>query len=601
MSEDQKQDRENVSEEKNDGVSGTEKEKITEAGTESAFGEKKEKVPEGRKKDKSSGEKKKQAPEGKKENASKGTKDKASGEEKDGVSGEKKVVTKYDLKVQRRQQEKAREDREKKVGTGVLVAVLVVLAVFVLSFPIRSMITLNRTYISVNGEKLTEVEYDYYYYTAMNNFANTYSAYLSYFGLDLSGDLSQQSYSNTLSWKDHFDELAVENIKLSKSLKADAEAAGFTYDVAEDYERFVTQQQAAAEAAGMSFREYLQSAFGPYATLERIKPCVEDALYVAAYHDKLSDDMIPGDEEIQAVYEGDTASYDSVDYRVLTFNAELPTEPTDLADPDAEPLEEGQTYTPSDAEVEKAMKDAKALADEAVKTVKTKGDLIENVLQSAASTTVREWLFDDARKAGDTVVLEDETGHRYYCLAFEKRYRDETATADVRIMVASEEEEAQEIYEAWKGGEATEESFIALCDGEYYDYAVADGGLIEGFAPTEDIYEELLDWIFAEGRAKGDCEVVTVPETASFVVYYAGEGRPQWYLTIRNNLRSQALDEYTTALTEKCEVSDPAGHLNYIKVYEEEAAASAAAQESSEAADGSSSAESEGGESGSAE
>lgn len=600
MSEDQKQDRENVSEEKNDGVSGTEKEKVTEAGTESASAEKKEKASEG-KKDKSSGEKKKQATEGKKENASKGTKDKASEEEKDGVSEEKKVVTKYDLKVQRRQQEKAREAREKKVGTGILVAVLAVLVVFVLSFPIRSIITLNRTYISVDGEKITEVEYDYYYYTAMNNFVNTYSAYLSYFGLDLSGDLSQQPYSSTLSWKDHFDELAVDNIKLSKSLKADAEAAGFTYDITEDYERFVTQQQAAAETAGMSFGEYCKAAFGPYATLKRIKPYVEDALYVSAYHEKLSDDMIPGDEEIQSVYEENPASYDSVDYRILTFDAELPTEPTDLADPDAEPLEEGQTYTPSDAEVEKAMEDAKVLADEAVKTVKTKGDLMENIRRSGTSTVIREWLFDDARKAGDTVVLEDETNNRYYCLAFEKRYRDETATADVRIMVVPEEEEAQEIYETWSGGEATEDSFIALCDGEYYNYAVADGGLMEGITPTEDIYEELLDWIFAEGRTKGDCEVVTVPETASFVVYYIGEGRPQWFITIRNNLRSEALEEYTTALTEKCEVSDPAGNLNYIKVYEEEAAASAAAQESSEAAEGSSSAESESGESSSAE
>lgn len=522
----------------------------------------------------------------KKVNASAEKQDSVSVEKQDGVSEEKKIVTKYDLKMQRRQQEREREAREKRVSTGITVAVLVVLAAFVLSFPIRSIITLNRTYITVGGEKLTQVEYDYYYYTALNNYINSYSMYLSYFGLDLSGDLSQQAYSDTLSWKDHFDEMAVDNIKFGKSLKADAKAAGFTYDVTQDYERFVTQQKAAAKAAGMSLRDYCKGAFGPYATLKRIKPCVEDALYVAAYYDKLSEDLTPGDEEIETVYDGDPESYDSVDYRILSFNAELPTEPTDLADPDAEPLEEGQTYTPSDAEVEKAMADAKALADEAVKTVKTEGDLMENIKRISTASAIRDWLFDGARKAGDTTVVEDATYNRYFCLAFEKRYRDETATADVRVMVVPDEEEALGIYGTWNSGEATEESFGALCDGEYYDYSVGEGGLIEGVTRSGDMFEELIDWIFAEGRKGGDCEVVTVPDVASFIVYYVGVGHPEWYITIRNDLLRDALDEYTEALKKECEVSDPAGNLNYIKVYEAEAAA----QESGENAEGSSSA-----------
>ena len=521
----------------------------------------------------------------KKMNASAENQDSVAAETQDSVSEEKKIVTKYDLKMQRRQLEREREAREKRVGTGITVAVLVVLVAFVLSFPIRSIVTLNRTYITVGGEKLTQVEYDYYYYTALNNYVNSYSMYLSYFGLDLSGDLSQQAYSDTLSWKDHFDEMAVDNIKFGKSLKADAQAAGFTYDVTQEYERFVAQQKAAAEAAGMSVGDYCKGAFGPYATLKRIKPYVEDALYVSAYYDKLSKDLVPGNEEIESVYEEDPDSYDSVDYRILSFDAELPTEPTDLADPDAEPFEEGQTYTPSDAEVEKAMADAKALAEEALKTIKTQGDLMENIKRISAASAIREWLFDSARTSGNTTVLEDTTYNRYYCLAFEKRYRDETATADVRVMVVPDEEEALGIYGTWNSGEATEESFGALCDGEYYDYAVAEGGLIEGVSPSEDMFEELTDWIFAQERTPGDCGVVNVPNVASFVVYYIGVGHPEWYITIQSDLLNDALNEYTDALKEKCEVSDPAGNLNYIKVYE------AAAQESGEDAEGSSSAE----------
>lgn len=481
-------------------------------------------------------------------------------------ASEEKVMTKYDLKMQKRQKEKEKAARDQKIATGVTVIILAALVCFVLSFPIRNMIAMNRTYISVGGENLTQVEFDYGYYTVVNNYISSYSAFLGYFGLDTSKDLSEQTYMGEMTWKDYFEEMAVDSIKRNKALKADGKAAGFEYDTTADYERFVSKQKEAAKAAGKSTGEYIKQAFGPYATLKRIKPFVEEAFYVAAYHEKLSKDRTPSAEEVEAVYAEDPAEYDSVDYRILQFDAVLPTEPTDLADPDAEPAGEDEEYTPSDAEVEKAMADAKAEADAALKKVKTEGNLIENVKGSAANSAIRDWLFDDGRKAGDTAVLKDSYEDRYYCVEFEKRYRDETPTADVRIMIAEDEEKALGIYGTWNSGAATEESFEELCDGEYYDYAVADGGLIKGISRTEDMYEELLNWIFAEGRVKGDCEVVNIPDTASLVVYYVGEGKPEWYNTIESDLMNEAVDEYEDGLTEACEVSDPDGNLNYIRI-----------------------------------
>lgn len=496
-------------------------------------------------------------------------------------ASQEKVMTKYDRKMQRRQEEKERAAREKAIGTGILVVVLVALVCFVLSFPIRSFITVNREFINVGGEKVTQVEFDYSYYTVVNNYINTYSQYLSYFGLDTSKDLSAQTYSGEMTWQDYFQEMTVDSIQRSKSLKADGQAAGFVHDTGVEYERFVTQQKEAAKAAGVNLNTYLKQAFGPYASLKRIQPYVEEALYVAAYYDKLSEDMTPTADAIEAAYAENPASYDSVDYRIQQFEAELPTEPTDLADPDAEPASEDQAYEPSEAEVKKAMADAKALADAALASIRTKGDLIERIQRSSTNSVIRDWLFDDSRKAGDTEVLEDTSNNRYYCIAFEKRYRDETPTADVRVMMAQDEEEALGIYGTWNSGAKTEESFTELCNGEYYDYAVAEGGLIEGIASTEDMYEELMDWIFAEGRAEGDCEVITIPDTASFVVYYVGQGQPEWYNTIESSLRSETLGEYVDTVQEKCEVKDPSENLNYLKI---RAAQEAAAQEAQESA-----------------
>ena len=51
---------------------------------------------------------------------------------------QEKVMTKYDRKMQRREEEKRRAKKEKVTGTVALIAILVALVCFVLSFPMLS-------------------------------------------------------------------------------------------------------------------------------------------------------------------------------------------------------------------------------------------------------------------------------------------------------------------------------------------------------------------------------------------------------------------------------------------------------------------------------
>ena len=498
-----------------------------------------------------------------------------------------KVITKYDLKVQRRKEEKEREERAKKVSTTTTIVILVALVCLVLSFPIRTYLTLHKTFVKVGNDDVTKVEFDYSYYTVVNNYVNSYGSYLSMFGLDPSKDLASQAYSTTMSWQDYFQEATVDNLRRSKGLKADAIANGFTYDTKEELDRYIAQMKTGAQSQGLSLTKYLQQLFGPYATLDRVKPYMEEAIFVSKYNDKLSGDFTPSKEEIDAKYAEDPKNYDTVEYKILSFDAEFPTEPTELALPEEEReytdnADGTKTYKPSDAEKEKAMADAKAKADAALTKVKTEGEEVKGLLYGSMNTVIRDWLYDDGRKAGNTSVMEDTSMNRYYCVEFEKRYRDESATANVRILIGNDEADAQAIYDKWKSGSASEEYFIELCDGEYIDRSVDEGGLLEGVSPTQDLYEELMEWIFAEGRKAGDCEIVNVDGTASFVVYYSGEGDPAWYNTIKKNLRNDALNKYVDELKEKCEVQDPDKNLKYIEIRAAEAAAaeaSAAAQE----------------------
>lgn len=291
-----------------------------------------------------------------------------------------KIVTKYDLKMQRRKEQKEREAKEEKISRITGIVIVVALVCIVASFPIRNYLTVNGTYVTVNGEKISRVEFDFNYNVARSNYLNQYGAYLSYFGLDMTRDLDTQMYSDTLTWGDFFDQMAIQTIARNQGLKKEAQAAGFTWDVEADYEEFLEALKEAASEAGTTVKNYMKDMYGPYAAESRVRPYMEDSFYVSAYSESIADNLMPSQEEIQSYYKENKENYDSVDYYSQVINAELPTEPTELADPvDSEEDgaesgdESGETaYQPSEAEIAAAMEEVKTEANELVKIIQTK-------------------------------------------------------------------------------------------------------------------------------------------------------------------------------------------------------------------------------------
>mgnify|MGYP000478311579 CR=1 FL=1 len=505
---------------------------------------------------------------------------------------EQKVMTNYDRKVQKRKEQKEKEKKEERISTAVGIVFLVALVCLVASFPIRTYLATHETYVVVNGEAVNKVEFDYQYNLTKNNYITQYGSYLTYFGLDTSKDLSTQMYSDTLSWQDYFEQMAVENLKQSKAMKAAADAEGFTYDTTDEYNTFKETIKTSAASAGISEKEYVRSVYGSYATMTRIEQYVKNDMVMNAYYEKLQEDNAPSDDEIQSYYDENKASYDSVDYRLTTIEAELPTEPTELADPvdettatetatatdgtnTTDATASGSTdtaYQPSDAEIAKAMEDAKALADDAEKTVASAGDVHENEKKSSVNYLISDWLFDDARKAGDTTVITNDNSHCYYVVAFEQRYLDETLSANVRVIIPTEDKTGEEILDEWKSGAATEDSFAELCRKYTQDTSAAEnGGLFEQVTKTG-MTEELSSWIFDSSRQAGDTVAITVSDT-TYVLYYIGQDQAEWKINIKNTLVSQAMTKYIDDITADITVEDPKGKLNYLKVQAEESAA----------------------------
>jgi len=482
---------------------------------------------------------------------------------KDVVTGqnEEKKMTKYDQKLQKRKEAQAKAKKQNKIEKLIWVLVAIAFVALVASFPISKYLAKNETIATINGEEVKRVEFDYHFYVTKNNYESNYGSYMSSFGIDLSSNLDTQMFSETLSFQDYFEKEAISGIISARALRAEAEAAGFTADVSEDLQLYKDSIKEQAKASNVSVKKYVQAMYGPYATVNEAYEMIEKALYVSAYLQKIQDDNAPTDADIQAYYEANKVNYDSVDYYIVTVEAQLPT------DSETEATEE---------EITVAMENAKIAAETEVETVTTMGELKENVIYNEVPAVYGQWLFDEARKEGDTTVVEDTTNNAYHVLSFVKRYLDETPTADVRVII---NEQGQSILDEWKNGEATEESFAVLAD-KYNnpDTFSAEGGLCQAVTPsgTEDV---LADWLFEEGRAAGDTTVITSTDGSTYIMYFVGNNEPEWKISINAEILEDMVTKYIQEAGAGYEVKAVNGNLKYM---EKEAAAGAEAETTAE-------------------
>ncbi|MCI8935709.1 MAG: peptidyl-prolyl cis-trans isomerase [Lachnospiraceae bacterium] len=364
------------------------------------------------------------------------------------VKTQQKVQTKYDRKMEARRQQKLKDERQAKL-TKMIAAVVGIVIVAAIVFSIVSPIikknqTLSGTYVKVGEHELTKLEYDYYYETTVNNYLNSMSSILPYLGLDTSGDFSKQQYTETMTWKDLFDEMTVEQIKQTKALADDAAKSGFTYDTAEEYENFLAEFKAAADSAGTNVNEFYKMNFGTYATEKNVEAFVKEGMVANAYYDELLETNAPLEEEIKAYYEEHKRDYDKVDYRSFAFTSELSAEATE--DETNAAMSELETKAQAMMEarqnggdfeelcIENASEDTKASYEDA----ETEYSLSEGKYSTGIPTVVADWLYEDGRKEGDLTILKDEDNRQYYVVEFMNRYYDEADDANISSTMANQ-------------------------------------------------------------------------------------------------------------------------------------------------------------------
>lgn len=362
-----------------------------------------------------------------------------------------KVMTRYDRKMERRRKEQEKEARAKKYRKITGIVLLVCLVVLVLGSIGTSLLrrynTFHGTYVKVGNHELTKLEYDYYYNSYVNNYLSSYSYLLSYMGLDTTQDFDEQEYSDTMTWKDFFDQMTVGQIQEVKALVDDAVANGFVYDDTEDYESFLANVKTNIASAGVTESKYYKDVYGEYATENRVKGFVKETLLASAYYEKLTEDNVPAQEEIDEYYAENKDDYDTVTYRSFTFSSDEVTESSEEADrieavallqesaeEFAERLEAGEDFNALCAEY---TEDEEAKAD--YEDAEQDASLSEDTSYSGVNYVFADWMFDEARTEGEIEVIPDEENARCYVVKFEGRNKDEeTVNQEISDMLASE-------------------------------------------------------------------------------------------------------------------------------------------------------------------
>ncbi len=369
--------------------------------------------------------------------------------------GPEKVVTRYDRRMEARKREKEKEARENRFFHTLFVVLCAgVVGGFLLTVAFglyRRYSATHSAYVRIGDWELTEAQYGYYYKTTSDAFIADSSMYLSLLGLDTSRDFSDQPYTEDMTWKDFFDEQTVDALKRQKAVLDDAGAKGFAFDTQSGYDSFVTTMEQEASTAGESLESYYKTKYGKYATAEIVEPLVKRGLLEDAYYEELVSRNQPSDEDVEAYYQENRQSLDTVDYRVYTFKAPELGEDEERTDEEEQNifaemelqakgmlsrLEEGEDFRELCAEYEGSDTGVDYLDEE------TDLSFSDDTSYSLAPAAIRDWLFDDAREEGDTAALPDEENLRYYVVRFIERGYDSSKDEQIASQLATEGAEA---------------------------------------------------------------------------------------------------------------------------------------------------------------
>ena len=493
-----------------------------------------------------------------------------------------------DPKAVRAAEEKAKQRKSNILYISVAVA-FVLVAAFVLIWN-SAALQRSKTALTIGETKYTTAQVQYAYYAAYNDVRS--SSYVSYMGLDTSKSLSSQTLSDTakallgvtdqgsLTWSQYLLNKAKSDLQATQSLRAAADKENYTWTdhMQTEYDKLVDTVKSAAKTAGYSYKNYVKAMYGSLVTPGVFEDMAKTSILLSDYQNDYKDSLTYTDEEISQYYEDHKSTFDVAAYDYIRFTGSA------ASTKDAS----GNTVEPTGEQTQAAKDAAKAAADAALarfqngedlETISKDYDIASFVTQDEGSNgtdTVSAWVFDITRTPGESAVIDD--GTNYYVVHFKSMSRQEYNTIDVRHILArvdsssldkksdtyeqdladlkaQKKAEAEKIYQEWKDGDATEESFAALAD--KYSADSPEGGLYTQVYHNM-MVTEFNDWCFDTARQPGDTGIVETTY-GYHIMYFVGQDLPYWRVRVTNTLKTNDFNDWYKGLQQDYTVTEGSG------------------------------------------
>lgn len=455
------------------------------------------------------------------------------------------------LQEQQKQQKKAKVRKGIAWASGVAIVGLLGFAGLFASGVLQR----NMTAMTVGGHKVTALEYQYYY----DQIRGEMLSYGSQLGLT-DATLDDTMMSEDQTYGDYFREQTESNLSNIYALYSEAQAQG--HKMSEkgqaSYDSNMTAIEDAAKAQKMSANKFVKTMTG--ISLAEYKKYSWNAALGQDYYDNTQAKDEYTQQEMDAYYKEHAGDYDKADYRLFHSyftagdTAEQTTKNKEEAKKNADAFLAAITDEKSFAQL------ARQYAPEDSKEDYAEDDsTLEKGVALNSSGVVADWVQDPARKPGDKAVLEIENNN-YSVVYFVERYMDpaiEGNSVDVRhilLKTEGQEEEAvktqaEGIFQQWKDGDKTEDSFAQLAKEHTQDGNAEQGGLYEAVLPG-DMVTEFNDWIFDTARKSGDTDIVKTTY-GYHIMYFVGENVPVWQAKVTTAMEDADYKAYVAGLVEK--------------------------------------------------
>lgn len=482
----------------------------------------------------------------------------------------------------------------------IILAVLLIAVGLVFFFGVPQQLN---TVMTINGEKISEAEFTYYYKSAYN-YTVQMNSYLSQYGIssDSSFDStkapSAQEYNGTTelearedgqpnTWQDYFVQQAIDELRQQIAICQKATEEGITLDETDqaDIEAQLTEIETSANENDFSLDAYLRAVYGRGVGEKILREVFERNALVTKYQEAKTEEL--GNqmtaEEVQAAYDADKDAYDTADIRVRVFSTA--TSSTDDEAAAEQALTDAQDKAnqileaaTDEAGFIQAVKDT-AAEDEAEDYADDNATLMRSVTKSTVSSQVSsdvaDWAFATERQAGDkTVITGDNAVYVVYVVT--PRHLSTDGTRTVRHILINYEEdaddaskqatkdEAQKILDEFNNGDKTEAAFAELAVAKSEDSgSSSNGGLYE------DIYRGQMvipfeDWCFDPARQAGDTGLVESSYGVHVMYFVSADDTPYYEQQIRDDKGSEGLTDAINEISDAATVEKDTAKVDKV-------------------------------------